>query len=60
MLGPTTVQINLKIGLGLGASHCYSNGITLSIEHEVENNLLIIPSNQNLASEICDFVTSMK
>jgi hypothetical protein len=46
MFGPTTVQINLKIGLGLGAGHCYSNGIQLSIEHEVENNPLIIPSNQ--------------
>ncbi len=61
MFGPTTVQINLKIGLGLGAgNHCYSNGIKLSIKHEVESNILVIPSNQNLASEICDFVTSMK
>lgn len=51
MFGPTTVQINLKIGLGLGAGHCYSNGIKLSIEHEVDNNILIIPSNQNSASE---------
>jgi hypothetical protein len=43
---------------------CYSNGIKLSIQHEVENNLLIIPSNPNLASEYVtqrsNFVSSMK